>query len=63
MALGELVIKEILVGFAFAFAVRPCSPRWPLAGSLLDTLIGFGFGAVVDPITGTQAVCSPSSTR
>ena len=25
------------------------------AGTLLDTLIGFSFGAIVDPVTGTQS--------
>ena len=25
-----------------------------MAGSILDTLIGFSFGALVDPITGTN---------
>ena len=32
-----------------------CSPRLQVAGTLLDTLIGFSFGSLVDPVTGTQS--------
>jgi flagellar biosynthesis protein FliR len=55
IALGELMVKEILVGFAFAFAVGVVFAAVSTAGSFLDTIIGFGYGHVVDPITGTQA--------
>ena len=36
-------------------ARRRSSPRSQVAGSLLDTLIGFSFGGLVDPITGNQS--------
>ena len=51
--LGGLIVKELLVGLGFSFTPR-CSPpcKWP--GSLLDTFIGFSFGALVDPVTGTN---------
>jgi flagellar biosynthesis protein FliR len=44
-----LLFKEILVGMAFAFAL---GALFSLAGNLLDTMIGFAFGALVDPVTG-----------
>jgi flagellar biosynthetic protein FliR len=53
-AIGGLVIKEMLVGFGFAFALGALFAAVQVAGSLLDTMIGFAFGALVDPITGTN---------
>lgn len=54
LALGGLVLKEMLVGLAFAFALAALFAAIQVAGSLLDTLIGFSFGALVDPVTGTN---------
>jgi flagellar biosynthesis protein FliR len=53
-ALGGLILKEMLVGLAFSFALAALFAAIQVAGSLLDTLIGFSFGALVDPITGTN---------
>jgi flagellar biosynthetic protein FliR len=55
LALGELMLKEILVGMAFAFAVAAVFAAVSTAGSFLDTIIGFGYGHVIDPVTGAQA--------
>jgi flagellar biosynthesis protein FliR len=55
MGLGSLMIKELLVGLAFAYALSVLFAAVSAAGSLADTLIGFSFGALVDPITGTNA--------
>jgi flagellar biosynthetic protein FliR len=55
VALGELMLKEILVGLAFAFAVGVVFAAVSSAGAFLDTVIGFGYGHVVDPVTGAQA--------
>jgi flagellar biosynthesis protein FliR len=52
--IGGLVLKELLVGFGFAFALAALFAAIQVAGSLLDTLIGFSFGALVDPVTGTN---------
>jgi flagellar biosynthetic protein FliR len=52
VGLAELMLKEILVGFAFALAIGLVAAALSTAGSLLDTQIGFGFGAVADPVTG-----------
>ena len=54
-ALAELAVKEALIGLAFAFAVAVVFNAVNIAGSFLDTLVGFSFGSLVDPITGTQS--------
>jgi flagellar biosynthetic protein FliR len=53
-ALAGLVGKELLVGAAFAFAVGVVIAAVSVAGSFLDTLSGFAYGALVDPLTGNQ---------
>ena len=64
MSLAGLDAKEILVGLAFAFAIAVLFAAVNAAGALLDTLIGFSFGALVDPVTGNQLARSwASSTR
>ena len=55
LAIAGLIGKELLVGLAFAFAVGMLFAALSVAGTLLDTLVGFSFGAAVDPITGTQS--------
>jgi flagellar biosynthesis protein FliR len=55
MSLGALAAKELLVGLAFSFAIAALFAAVTAAGSLADTLIGFSFGALVDPITGNNA--------
>ena len=52
---GGLILKEVLVGLAFAYALGAMFAAMQAAGALLDTLIGFSFGAMVDPVTGTQS--------
>jgi flagellar biosynthetic protein FliR len=55
LAYGGLMVKEVVVGLAFAFALGAMFAALQVAGTLLDTLIGFSFGAIVDPVTGTQS--------
>jgi flagellar biosynthetic protein FliR len=55
MSLAGLIGKEALVGFAFAFAVAVLFAAVSAAGSFLDTLIGFSFGGLVDPVNGNQS--------
>jgi flagellar biosynthesis protein FliR len=55
MSLGALAVKELLVGLAFSFAIAALFAAVTAAGSLADTLIGFSFGALFDPITGNNA--------
>ncbi|HUR84457.1 MAG TPA: flagellar biosynthetic protein FliR [Solirubrobacteraceae bacterium] len=54
-AFVELMLKEMLVGLAYAFALGALFAAVATAGSFLDTLIGFSYGALVDPVTGTQS--------
>ncbi len=54
LGLGGFVFKELLVGAAFAFALAALFAAVQAAGALLDTLIGFSFGALVDPVTGNS---------
>ena len=49
------MVSEVLVGLAFAFVVAAVFAGVSAAGALLDGLIGFSFGSLVDPATGTQA--------
>ena len=55
MGLVALIAKEFLVGLAFAYALSVLFAAVSAAGSLADTLIGFSFGALVDPVTGNNA--------
>jgi flagellar biosynthesis protein FliR len=55
LALGGLMIKEMLVGFAFAYAIAGLFAAVTTAGSFLDTLIGFSFGSLIDPINNQQS--------
>jgi len=55
MAYTELMLKEILVGLAFAFALGALFAAVSTAGAFIDTLIGFSYGALVDPVTGNQS--------
>ena len=55
MTLGGLILKEVLVGLAFAFTIQCLFAAVSAAGSLLDTSIGFSFGSLVDPINNQQS--------
>jgi flagellar biosynthetic protein FliR len=55
MDLTWLVLKEMLVGGAFAFAIGGLAAALSSAGSFIDTSIGFSYGSLVDPLTGTQS--------
>lgn len=52
---GGLLLKELLVGAAFAYAIGALVAAVQAAGAYLDTLIGFSFGSLVDPVTGAQS--------
>jgi flagellar biosynthesis protein FliR len=55
MVLGGLMLKELLVGLAYAFTLGALFAAVTTAGAMVDTLIGFSFGALVDPVTGNQS--------
>lgn len=50
----ELLVKELLIGTAFAFGLAALLAGFQAVGTLLDIQIGFAFGALLDPMTGTQ---------
>jgi flagellar biosynthetic protein FliR len=55
---GGLVLllgKEMLVGLGFAFVIGALFAAVTVAGSFLDASIGFSFGALIDPLTGSQS--------
>ncbi len=54
LALAGLVLEQFLVGGALAFAVAAMFAAIQAAGSILDAAAGFSFGAMLNPLTGTQ---------
>src|SRR4051812_17016171 len=48
------VAKEAIVGIGFAFAIGALGAAIQAGASLADSLIGFSFSALVDPITNMQ---------
>jgi flagellar biosynthetic protein FliR len=50
-----LILKELLVGAAFSFVLAALFAAVAAAGSLVDTLIGFTFSSLVDPVNGSQS--------
>jgi flagellar biosynthesis protein FliR len=55
MGIAELVFKEMLVGAAFAFVIGAFFAAISVVGTFLNTLIGFSYGGLVDPIHGNQS--------
>src|SRR3954447_13518756 len=45
VTLGGLMLKEILIGIAFAFTIQCLFAAVSAAGSLIDMQIGFSFGS------------------
>jgi flagellar biosynthetic protein FliR len=54
MELGGLVLKELLIGFGFAYVIAALFAAISVAGTFLDTLVGFSYGSLIDPINGTN---------
>jgi flagellar biosynthetic protein FliR len=52
---AALMLKELLVGVVFALVLAALFAALSTAGSLLDTIIGFSFGALVDPVSGNNS--------
>lgn len=49
-----LMVENVVVGLAFAFAVGAVFTAVEAAGHLIDTQSGFSYGATVDPVNGNQ---------
>ncbi len=54
LSVAGLLVVQVLIGFAFAFAVAAVLAAVQMAGGLTDIFSGFSFGATVDPINGNQ---------
>lgn len=54
LAVTALLVQNLLVGMAFAFAVGVVFSAVQAAGTLADSASGFSFGAQVDPVNGNQ---------
>jgi flagellar biosynthetic protein FliR len=54
-AIIGLVLKELLVGLAFATVIAVLFAAIESAGGVLDFMVGFAFGGTLDPITGNQS--------
>jgi flagellar biosynthesis protein FliR len=55
LPLAELIIEGMLVGFAFAFALSVLMGAIESAGSIVDVVSGFSYGALINPLNGEQA--------
>ena len=54
MAVAGMLVVQVLVGLAFAFAVGMVLTAIEAAGSLTDMVAGFSYGSVLDPVNGNQ---------
>ncbi|HXD67360.1 MAG TPA: flagellar biosynthetic protein FliR [Solirubrobacteraceae bacterium] len=54
MAVAGMIVVQVLVGLAFAFAVGMVLTAIEAAGALTDMVAGFSYGSVVDPVNGNQ---------
>jgi flagellar biosynthetic protein FliR len=48
------MLKEALVGIAFAFVLAALAAAVQAGAALLDSIVGFSFASLVDPITNMQ---------
>jgi flagellar biosynthesis protein FliR len=54
MAVAGMLVIQVLVGLAFAFAVGMVLTAVEAAGAITDMVAGFSYGAVLDPVNGNQ---------
>jgi flagellar biosynthetic protein FliR len=54
LPIAALVLTNLLVGLAFAFAVGMVFSAVEAAGALVDLISGFSYGAIIDPVNGNQ---------
>ena len=54
MAVAGLLVVQVLVGLAFAFAVGMVLTAIEAAGAITDMVAGFSYGSVLDPVNGNQ---------
>jgi flagellar biosynthetic protein FliR len=49
-----LILKELLIGLAFALVLGVVAAGVQAAASIMDTMVGFSFAQLVDPLTQAQ---------
>jgi flagellar biosynthetic protein FliR len=54
IAVMGLLVEQLLVGLAFAFAVGAVFAAVEAAGAFIDMIAGFSYGSLIDPINGNQ---------
>lgn len=54
-AVVGMLAVELLIGFTIAFALAALTAALETAGTLLDFVVGFSFGATIDPLSGSQS--------
>jgi flagellar biosynthetic protein FliR len=54
IVLATTIAQEVGVGIAFALALAVLAAAIQSGASLLDTMVGFSFGSLVDPISGVN---------
>jgi flagellar biosynthetic protein FliR len=55
LSIGSLIAKELLIGAGYSYALAATFAAVSVAGSFLDTTIGFSYGSLVDPVNGNQS--------
>ncbi|HEX4519264.1 MAG TPA: flagellar biosynthetic protein FliR, partial [Gaiellaceae bacterium] len=55
LAVVPLMVKEIVVGLAFALVLGAIGAAVQFAASILDTMIGFSYAALIDPMSNAPA--------
>jgi flagellar biosynthetic protein FliR len=54
LSVTGLLVVQLLVGGAFAFAVGAVFAAVEAAGSITDLVAGFSYGSIIDPVDNTQ---------
>jgi flagellar biosynthetic protein FliR len=54
LSVAGLLVVQVLVGLAFAFAVGAVFAAIEAAGSMTDLVAGFSYGSIIDPVDNTQ---------
>jgi flagellar biosynthesis protein FliR len=55
LAVVPVMVKEVVVGLAFALSLGAIGAAVQFAASILDTMIGFSYAALIDPINQSPA--------
>jgi flagellar biosynthesis protein FliR len=54
LAFAITLAREVGIGLAFSLALAVLAAAVSAGASLIDTLVGFSFGALIDPVTGNN---------